>query len=481
MKVALLVCALAGTAAAGPDTKDTIKRLDALEKAAQDSQDPAAYTALGLAYLDVYNANMDAPDAAEILYNAGVSLERGGGVSGAIQAYTLIERYQPQSKIAVRALARLARLYADVAMYDRAAEKLEQYATKYTAEKDAMDAISDAAYFRKGLGDRDKAIADTQFFIKTFGAKHPNQAADAMWSLSSLYEGDDEIKHLREYLASYGSKGGTDRVVMAHAKLGQMLWQKSCPIRAFDGLCVRSDENAKKTCGKGTSHTLVPTKRNEATMKEALAELAAAKKEFENQRSDDPVSRYWYAQAKVIEADVELESFLALELPKNLDFDPANKKTRLSSVKRFDEWLHTKTKTGENANNKYMAVLAIKDAASSITAAERTALLSQGFANALVTGEIPKNARAPAVVDAYCDAMNTVAEPVAERSVAGFGVCLAKSTELSWFDESSRVCERELARLEPDEFPLANELHARADGVAPVVVPEPPPKGLPER
>ena len=126
------------------------------------------------------------------------------------------------------AIARLGKAFGDIAFYDRAAEKLEEYAKKYAGEKDAYDAMSDAVFYRKGIGDDAKAIDDTKYFVKTFGTKKPAEAANAAFSLTSIYEkqGDNDavIKHLRDYIRTYGAKGGADKLVIAHAKIGQILW-----------------------------------------------------------------------------------------------------------------------------------------------------------------------------------------------------------------------------------------------------------------
>jgi hypothetical protein len=75
---------------------------------------------------------------------------------------------------------------------------------------------------------------------------------------------------------------------------------------------------------------------------------------------------------------------------------------------------------------------------------------------------------------AFCEKMIEVAEPLEERAAMGYGVCLAKSTELAWFSESSALCERELARMKPDEFPLAHEVRITPIDYAPVIAAEPP-------
>jgi hypothetical protein len=419
-----------------------------------------------------------APEAAgdERLYNEGVALESDRSIGAAIMSFTLLVEKYPTSKLAAKALARTAKLYADTASYEKAAEKLEEYATKYAGEKDAHDALSDAIYYRRSIGHRDKAIANTQYFIKTFGAKKPREAADASWSLQALYEDNpnQSIKHLREYLRSYGSKGSGERVVIANAKIGQLLWKQSCRGATFDGLCATSKLETR-TCGKGTAHVVTPIKRDAQKADEARDAFELAIKEFEKQSPADPAARYYYAQAKLALADAELEPYLSIAFPKNLDFEVANKKKYRASQKRFDEWIQTKMKSAQALSKQYEAVLAIKDAAGSITAAHRFGVITSSFEVSILTGELPRPVKqgAPAVVKAYCDAMTNAAEPLEAQSLEAFGVCLVKSTELSWFGESSRLCERELSRSRPEDFPLLREIHAKPGEVAPVLASEP--------
>src|ERR1041385_720020 len=87
------------------------------------------------------------PDTDQTLYDAARAYEAAHSVAAAIQMYALLEKQFPNSKLVPLALAHEGKLYGDVAMYDRAAEKLEQYAKKYPAEKDAVDALSDAIYY----------------------------------------------------------------------------------------------------------------------------------------------------------------------------------------------------------------------------------------------------------------------------------------------------------------------------------------------
>ncbi|HEU4732278.1 MAG TPA: tetratricopeptide repeat protein [Kofleriaceae bacterium] len=484
------------------------KRVENLERTAKESGDYAKYVQCGQAYMDIYNRNPEANENDEVLYNAGVCFEQGKSIGAAIQAFNTLEKYYPNSKITARAIARLGKAYGDIAYYDRASDKLEQYAKKYAGEKDAYNAMSDAVFYRKGIGDDAKAVEDTKYFIRTFGTKKQQEAANAMFSMTGIYEkqgdGDAVIKHLREYIHQFNERGGADRLVIAYAKIGQVLWKQSCPVKEVDGACVKiareraiSTKKPKKTkkgsdqptqCGPESKIKLTVVKRDEKKLREALAAFTAAAREYEKRQGktggDDAGARYYYGIAKIAEADKDFEAYLDLKFPFGLNFDPApeHKAIAAKSRKRFDDWVTQKKKIGGAATSKYQAVLAIKDPANSITAAARIGQISQNFSDALFTAEIPKDVRtgefADEKVEAFCDRMTEVAEPLEARSLEAYGVCLSKSTELGWFSDWSKLCERELGQIKPEEYPTASELRGEPNAVAPITDVEAPPLKL---
>ncbi len=450
------------------------KRVEALEAAARAEKDPEKHAAAGAGYLELYKANPKEAGGDELLYNAGVSFENGLSFDAALEAYALLQKAYSNSKLAPRTIARVSQIYARRAMYEKAAEQLERYAMLYAGEKDAYQALSDAVYYRKALGDRDKAIANANLLVKLFGVKRPREVAEAMWSLTALYETGDParaITHLQAYLKNYATKGPPERVTIAHAKIGQLLWKQSCSVPGFDGLCVKPNERAKVTCGPGATRVLATVVRDPRKAKLALASFADAIREYERRSINDVTARYFYADAKLATADAALESHLALALPRDLDFDGA---TQMASVKRYGQWFEEKRKAGSALMGQYEAVLLIKDVVSAITASARLGMISQSFASSLLTSEIPRGVRSGATLDAYCDKVTEVTAPLEARAINAFAVCLTKSTELGWFGESSRYCERELIRMRPEEFPAATELRGKPTMVAPVIDSESP-------
>jgi TolA-binding protein len=483
------------------------KEVENCEKEGKKNNDYAKLTSCGQGYLDIYNHNPEAKDNDQVLYNAGVCFTEGKSITAAITSFNLLEKYYPDSKLTARAIALLGKAYGDVAYYERAAERLEQYAKKYAGEDDAYKALSEAVFYRKGIGDDAKAIDDTKYFIKMFLAKKPQEAANAMFSLTGIFEkqgdGDAVIKHLRDYIRTFGDRGGADRLVVAYAKIGQVLWKQSCPVKETDGSCVRitreraiSGKRQKKArkggsdqptqCGPESKIKLTVVHRDDRKLKESLTAFGASVREYDKHggkfANDEAaaLARRYYGLAKLAEADKDFEAYLELRFPVGLDFDPQNKPIEAKSKKRLDEWFTQKLKIGSTATAKYEGVLAIKDAADSIVAAARIAQISQNLSDQLFTAEIPQNVRtgqfADDKVQAYCDALSEKADPLEKRSLEGYGACLTKSTELGWFSEWSKMCERELGQIKPEEYPTATELHGDPTLSAPVTETEAPQK-----
>lgn len=401
-RLALLVAALLPMVASA----QAPTRQEAEDCERQHRRTDEAATCGGL-YMALYNANPGDPHGDELLYNAAVSYVDGKAYAAALTALGLLRTYYPRGKLAMRATAYAAKLYGDIAMYDRAADLLEEYAKKYAGEKDAYAAMSDAIYYRTALGDDDKAIDNTRYFVKTYGTRKPADAANAYFALTSIYEKrrdtDSVVKHLRDYIRLYGSKGGTNRLVIAHAKIGEALWQQSCPVTSTDGTCARV-KRTKPVCGDAVK--LEPLKRDAKDVTAAQQAFEQAVKAYAKLTEDDPVARYYVARAQLGLADID-----AL------------------------------TNTSASRVATYESILALKDPATSIVAAGRIARALDAEAALVAT-------------KSGCAA----AAPLRERAKLAYGVCLAKATELSWFDDQGgRACERALTRLDPTSVPPLRE------------------------
>ena len=481
---------------AHPRVRETVVRLghqamrkdaERLEAEARRTGSLPTYVACGERYLAIYNLSVEAADADELLYNAGVCFELGKSLGGAIRMYETLQKQQPKSTLAAHALARLGNVYATTAQYREAAERLEAYAGRYAGEADAFKTLSSAVQFRKGVGDDKQAIADTEKFVAMFGAKQPAAAADAYFSLVAIYEkqGDPTrlARHLRAYLERYGRAGGADRRVIAWGKLGDTLWRQACPVATVDGACVtivrtapasaRSAGAIPRRCGDASRLELTVVPRDGRAVRAAEAAFASAISEYEHAGTLDGDARgalYHYALARFSQAERDYEQYLAMPIPGSLDFDSRRPALAARSHQRFDAWIAGKTGLAVQLRARYQPLITLGDAAMAIAAATRIAAISQNLSAQLYRAEIPANLRtgpyAEASSTAYCETLEHVAEPLEAEALTYYQGCLSTSTRLGWFSEWSRICERELGQLQPDRFPSTLELRREPGAVA---------------
>jgi outer membrane protein assembly factor BamD (BamD/ComL family) len=461
--VTMIVLATAGGRAAaqpGPPAGDAASACNAAEQALRD----ARATGGAAARLD------------EALYNAGVCREEHGDADDAIAAYAELRTRAPRSPLAPRALARTGAVEARRAHYAEAATALEEYARLYPGERDAPAALTDAVYYRASLGDDARAIAGAERYLRTYGGRHPAEAARVHFGLTTIYERRGKpaelIAHLRSYLKRFGDRGGGDRLVIAYSRLGQLLWDASCMRATVDGACVTLGPARAAQCGPISRRPVKVRARDARKVREAIAAFAAAVTAYERRGGrfpggDELTARHAYARARFHQAEVTFEAYLALGLPAGLDFDPARPAAVRRSRARFSAWLADKQRVGGRASAAYERLITeVKDPAHAIAAAARVGQIAANLGDALYTAEIPASLRADrAAVDAYCDALTGAAEPLEQRAMEAYAVCLRTAGDVGLASSWAALCERELGLLRPDEFPRAAEL--RAQGAPP--------------
>jgi tetratricopeptide (TPR) repeat protein len=484
-----------------PEAEVTIKRLqrqqkrkqgEEHEKRAKASGNNDEYIACATRNLEAYNMDPLADDADQILYNAGVCYESGKSISAAKDMYLLLQEHFPKSKLAAKSVARLGNAFASIAFYKEAAEKLEEFATKYGGEDNAFPALSDAVQFRKGIGDDAKALANTRQFVQMFGKTRPAEAATAFFSMTSIYEKQGDLDklaaHLRAYLAQWGAVGGADRRIIAQAKLGQALWQAACPVKTIDGTCMKltrvaslgrrlrvASDGIPKRCGDETQGELEIVPRDGRRVRAALAAYAAATAEYEkgNITGDTRGALYHYALAKFGKVERQYEQYLAMQIPGNLTFSARQPALADKSRKRFLAWFEGKRDLGVAMKQEYEAIIKLKDGAIAIASAARLGAISQNFSVQLFRAEIPIDQRtgpyAEETSQEYCDTLTKMAEPLQQFAETSYEACLLTSTKLGWFSEWSRACERELGQLLPDRYPKAFELRSSPNAFAQIV------------
>ncbi len=491
--------------AAHPEIKTSLQELyvQGLRKSAESMEKQKRYRECGFAYEKLQKDNPNDPRINEILYNAAVCFEKANMIGRAIAfRNSLINRPgADKDPNAQRAQFQLGDNYTQIAWYEKAAEMYENYAARFAGEKDAPVALAYATFFRKGLGQDEQAIKDTELYVSRFNKKEPREAANAYYSISFIHEKNKDtdrlVSHLETYLKTWGSKGGVDLEIAAHVRAGEALWKASCPVKGVNGSCVeikreralrdsskkgRKVSKAQTQCGDVSKNKLTVHARKPALAKEAerhfkraldLWKKSGPEKIVGKDENDKAIRTaltiQWTAAAEFYLTESKYEDFLAIKFPTNLNFDPAKQAKAKDSTKRFGKWLEDKQKVAAIVTNQYGTIVdrATKGGANvnaapwAIASAARVGQVMQNFSDALFTAEIPKDVQQHQdAVDAYCDELTNAADPLEKKSIEAFSFCLESSNKLSWFNEWSQLCEAELAQIRPQDFPAAGEIRA---------------------
>jgi hypothetical protein len=166
---------------------------------AEKSGDPAAYVACGQAFIDTYNQDTMAAHIDELLFAAARCFESGKSTGPALQSYEILITAKPSSWWTPKAMVRSAALYEQIAYFDRAARRYEDYAYEYAGEPNALDMLETAIRLRGALGDAAKQVEDTNYLIKVFGAKQSKLAARAELALLPALSSDGELGIANEW------------------------------------------------------------------------------------------------------------------------------------------------------------------------------------------------------------------------------------------------------------------------------------------
>lgn len=479
------------------------------------------YRECGRSLLAAADSLPDHAKHAERLWNAGQCFQNAHLVGQALKARQQLIKDHPKDPLALKALFRVAAGYHQLAYYSKAAENYEEFANKFPGESKSTEALGNATTFRIGLGESAKAIADMDSFVKYYGSRKPQDAAGVYFQMGEVYERDkkyDELaQHLESYLKKWGTHGGPDRQIQAHFRLGEMAWKASCTHPSEDGAClevkrvaatgrqkVLADLNKKlgkkkrikevKTqCGPPTKSKIVLYERNKQGAAKAQEHFQTVVKIWKGGDASKQINgkdveartaaaAYAVAGAAFHMAEKQYEDFLKIKFPEALDFQTPSqydsarkqavtKKKMEESVKRFTAYLDEKSKQLDKARTMYLDVFKMKQAQWTIASSARVGQIYQDFAGQLYTAEIPKDLKEvdqwgnqPKQI--YCDQLEDKAEPIEGKAVDGFEKCLQAATEQSWYNEWSRLCERELNQMKPSDYPLASEVKPEAGYVS---------------
>ncbi len=456
------------------------------------------YVSCGLKYMSIFGAYPTGEGMDEILYNAGRCFQLGKSIGLAIQSFSRLEKSFPRSSRTPKSLILMANAYGSIAAFEQAAQKYEEYATRFPGEKDAPSALNNAVTYRKGIGQAKKAAADIDTYVRRYRRRQVDTAAAALFGLAGIHESSGEtaiaVNVYKRYLREFGSAGGIERELIATARIGEILWKQSCPKAAVNGACVRitRDRATRQLrhkrrslslptqCGDSSKNRVVLLVRDPRLSKQAqhyftlVAELARSPEAKNLSTQKRGSVAYWSSSSRFYANEKSYEEFLSLRFPKGLNFSPSNPKAVAHSQARLRTWISDKSALLTQVKAEYLQIKNIRNGGPTwaVASAARVGQLYQNYSGELFTAPIPRQVRtgtfAEDKIDTYCDQLTTEAGPLEDASIVAYDFCLRLSTKENWFNSWSRLCENELGQIRPADYPTATEIHALPNAGAPI-------------
>ena len=273
--------------------------------------------------------------------------------------------------------------------------------------------------------------------------------ADAAFDALLAARGDARLRALAlAFLEEHGDTASASRRAIAHATLGGVAWRASSP-GAKSGQCVDPVPFAHhpQACTASLREDLVPKPRAPKSAKDARAHLREvvrlAGAELPTNAEEARRFRDAVAQARVQLADSQLEAFLALEAPSELDFTGAPE----AAAEEFREYYREMSAEGTELVSAYAEVKTAGSPRWSLVAAARTGLAMEISAEAINAIALPTGLD-DAQRAAYCDALTPTIGSVRDQAQQVYAWCVEQADAQGIEGAAAETCRKRLEVLE---------------------------------
>ena len=392
-------------------------------------------------YAATHKGSEDAPKA---LWNASIAWENGSEVSRAIETRAAILSSDDTSEeMKALALYQIAANYHSLAVYSEAARFYEMFVKKYpdnhtacvpigaAPKKDpcAKDALQNAAVFRSGLGEYERAIEDFDQFAKMF-PKDKNEMSMLKFQTGRIYfdqkKYDSAIDRFNDYLRNYAKLGTPGRSVAAKTYLGKAYWAKKNRKEALKYF-VQAENDYFSPAVQKWLETADPIEQDQARNAAAEARFMRGEALFLET-----------IEIKLADSSVpakKIEKFLQDQLKKKSD-------KMLEAVPIYNEVI-----TKFNSPKWGLASMA------------RLGMMYHDVAEQIERAPTPPGL--PEEVElAYVDLLLEFSGQFEDKAILYYEAAVKKAAETGWFSEFTSEAQKRLFDLRPDQYRSASEIKA---------------------
>lgn len=354
----------------------------------------------------------------EALYNAALNYEREKQIERAIQVRLALVNNIGEGELVRKALYQIAGNLHALAIYSKASEAYEFYADNFPDTEEAKDAIRNAAVFREGLGELDKATENYLKYMKLVGKKDKEKASEVFFSLGGILEKQEQwdrvVGHYQKFLKDYGSSAKVDLIIEAHTRIGNAYMKDKRP----------DEKKAQQAYERAyTTFMELPDDQKKA-LTSGIAAVAEAR----------------FKMGEAIYVDLERKPLQGKSYRNLKKF-----------IKEMTDKIKERTLIVVEAQKIYLEVIQFRSPNWAIAALARIGQMYQALGNDIYNYPAPKSFDEEQV-EIFKGQMTDMSEVQIGKAVEAYVLCMQKAQELRWFNEWSDLAEKELARLRPQDY-----------------------------
>jgi tetratricopeptide (TPR) repeat protein len=469
------------------------KKAESLNKRGRFKEAAEIYLTIYRNFQEIY----DDQGMCEVLFNTAINMEAGRLVMPAIRVRErMIEDY-PECEHSKKAAYYIGQNYHALQIFPLAAEHYMAFAKRYPGEEESPEAVSNAIMFYIGLGEYEQAWSAVKKFIRFYQATLPEKTASVFFSAGHIYLNDARgskrvdvwepvRKHYLKYLRKHSGAQLVDEQVQAHVFIADSYWFQR----------PRDLERAEKYYNKAlklfdqNAMAKVAENKRKADMLNAAASarfIIADRKftEFKkirfpafNPEREVPerIAKWWRKKVgkEEVERFEEMRKYRRMAVNwGEMERKEANQETKKEDANiqfeywlehRFKPWMERKTAALEAANALFSKVVDMHVPEWEMAAAARAGDMQIQFMSALYDAPLPPAFKGDEeLTTIYRQSMDEKAQPFRDVAIKLYEHCLTVSTKVRWFNENSKRCEAELNKLDPNRYPVSDEIRIQPD------------------
>ena len=386
-------------------------------------------------------------DAAKARWNASIAWEQSNEIGRAIEARVSLltsgDGDEHTKALAPRAMYAIALNYHSLAVYSEAARFYEMFVKQFPEDREACvaigaapskdpcakNALQNAAAFRSGLGEYEKAVENYDLFAKMF-PKDKNEMSMLKFNTGRIYYDqkryDAALDRFNDFMKNYAKFGTPGRKVAAYTYIGKCYWAKKNQKEA-----LKAFQNAEDLYGS----------------KEVQSWLGSA------DPAESEQARNAAAEARFMRGETLFKEVIDVKLN---DSSVTGKK-----VNQFlQQQLQKKAEKLQAAAPVYNDVITKFNAPKwGLAAMTRVGMMYDDVAQQIEKAPVPPGLHEDVEL-MYVELLLDFSSKFEEQAIVFYTAAVKKAAETGWFSQYTSDAQRRLFDLRPMEYQSSSEVKA---------------------